>query len=406
MKVLLLCSLFQPEIAKCFNLKPSNAGGWISGIINGIKKYSDINLSYAVFMKNNHKNIQHQKINEIDYYLVEYAKKEDLDQFFSSASFDIYHLFGTENEFCIDVFEYLPLNKTLVYIQGIANECFYHYEANLSAYYKENFMHKIYFKMNLQDMKKRAEREMLIMEKAHFFCGRTEWDKSFLYKIQNTGKYYHLNETLRDDFYCSAKWDVNKMNPHTIFVTQASYPLKGAHLIVEIINILKNEYPDIHCYIGGTNLMKSQGLATKLHFSYASIIQNMIKKYNLENNVIFVGNKTSKEIVDYMQNSNVFLLASSIENSPNSLQEAMLIGTPCVASYVGGVDSLVTSKDQAILYPYDDPTRAAYEISNIFKDTSYAQHLSVNAIARAEELTNKEENAKTLYDIYKDMCSC
>lgn len=46
---------------------------------------------------------------------------------------------------------------------------------------------------------------------------------------------------------------------------------------------------------------------------------------------------------------------------------------------------------------------AAYELSKIFEDNKYAEELSKNAIARAEILTDRENNAKTLYSIYQDM---
>ena len=100
-----------------------------------------------------------------------------------------------------------------------------------------------------------------------------------------------------------------------------------------------------------------------------------------------------------MAHSNAFLLASSIENSPNSLQEAMLLGVPCVSSFVGGTGSIVTSSNQVALYAYDDPMLAAYELSKIFEDNKYAKELSKNAIARAEILTDRENNAKTLYSM-------
>ena len=81
----------------------------------------------------------------------------------------------------------------------------------------------------------------------------------------------------------------------------------------------------------------------------------------------------------------------------------MLLGMPCVSSFVGGVNTLVDSTDEVVMYPFDDPMRAAYEISKIFEDQEYAKKLSSHAIKRAEVLTDKEVNAKALYDIYCDM---
>ena len=49
MKVLLICSILGEGTGSYFHRQESNLGGWISGIINGMKNYSDVELSYAVF---------------------------------------------------------------------------------------------------------------------------------------------------------------------------------------------------------------------------------------------------------------------------------------------------------------------------------------------------------------------
>ncbi len=46
-----------------------------------------------------------------------------------------------------------------------------------------------------------------------------------------------------------------------------------------------------------------------------------------------------------------YLLCSSIENSPNSLGEAMLTGVPCAAAAVGGVPSMLSEKEGELFDP-------------------------------------------------------
>lgn len=45
-----------------------------------------------------------------------------------------------------------------------------------------------------------------------------------------------------------------------------------------------------------------------------------------------------------MLNANMFLLPSAIENSPNALGEAQMLGVPCVSSRVGGVEDMILIK--------------------------------------------------------------
>lgn len=403
MKVLLLCSAMREGIGKYFNRKEENVSGWISGTVTGLQNYNEISLSFAAFSKSKKSAIEKKEVDGVTYFCISYKNDLILKEFFETYSFDIYHLFGAENAFSYDVFPFLPLEKTLLYIQGIMSETINHYKANCDNFKQSGFLFNKYLDVNINILKKHAKKEMEIFQKCKYIAGRTDWDRSFVYKINSKAKYYYLSESLRDIFYTAEKWNKDEITPHSIFVTQAGYPIKGAHMIVEIIKILKQYYSDVKCTICGTNLMTSDSLATKLNVSYASFIQKLITEYHLEKNIEFVGGKSGEEVAEMMAHSNAFLLASSIENSPNSLQEAMLLGVPCVSSFVGGTGSIVTSSNQVALYAYDDPMLAAYELSKIFEDNKYAEKLSKNAIARAEILTDRENNAKTLYSIYQDM---
>lgn len=60
-----------------------------------------------------------------------------------------------------------------------------------------------------------------------------------------------------------------------------------------------------------------------------------------------------KQMVQQYLNANVFVLASAVENSPNSLNEAMITGTPCIVSYVGGIGNRMRMGEDGFLYPQD-----------------------------------------------------
>lgn len=52
-------------------------------------------------------------------------------------------------------------------------------------------------------------------------------------------------------------------------------------------------------------------------------------------------------------NANVFICPSSLENSPNSLGEAQILGTPCLASYVGGIPDMMFG-NEGYLYRFEE----------------------------------------------------
>ena len=101
--------------------------------------------------------------------------------------------------------------------------------------------------------------------------------------------------------------------------------------------------------------------------------------------------------------ANVYVLPSSVENSPNSLGEAMLLGVPCIASYAGGIPSMAEDKKEARLVPACDVDALASAIAGIFDDDIYAGLLGENAAARAKLTFDREANSRMLKWIYEEV---
>lgn len=213
--------------------------------------------------------------------------------------------------------------------------------------------------------------------------------------------YFSFKEYLREEFFMS-KWDLNKCEPHSIFISQGTYPIKATHMVVEIIKVLKKSFPDVKCYVSGRNLLESKSIATKLKISYSSYIQKLIAKYDLKNNIIFVNPLDAREMIEYMNKSRIYLLPSSIENSSNSLQEAMALGIPIVASYVGGIANYCVHEKNSLLYQFDAPYMAAYYISKLFDDDEKSLELSAQSIQDINYIYSRD-NISDLLSIYNQI---
>ena len=108
-------------------------------------------------------------------------------------------------------------------------------------------------------------------------------------------------------------------------------------------------------------------------------------------------------MADMYTKSNIFVSPSSIENSPNSLGEAQLIGTPVIASYVGGVPDMAKHEKTALLYRFEEYEMLAHFIVRIFANDSLAKSLSENGRITAEKRHDKKLNTTTMLDIYRDI---
>ena len=133
-----------------------------------------------------------------------------------------------------------------------------------------------------------------------------------------------------------------------------------------------------------------------LHFTgYGKIVKRLIKKYHLKDKVTFLGLLTAVQMKEEYLRSNVFVCPSSIENSPNSLGEAQILGVPCVASYVGGIPDMMQGNEEN-LYRFEEIEMLAEKVCRIFSNGEKQVDMRRTAFARH----NPDENAKQLYKIY------
>ena len=110
-----------------------------------------------------------------------------------------------------------------------------------------------------------------------------------------------------------------------------------------------------------------------------------------------------KEILNRLLKTNVFVLPSVIENSSNSLAEAMLLGMPCVAANTGGTMDILEHKKEGFLYPYTEPAICAEYINRFLSDEKLCIEYGKNAREKALVRHNPEKNVRDIIEIYQDV---
>lgn len=415
MRILWIVNTIFPYPSEKMGYKKNVFGGWLLGLYNGIKKNKDI--CFAIATTYNGKELLKFNDDKTMYYLlpcknnIKYDKNlEDYwKKIVTDFKPDLVHIHGTEYAHGLAFQNACPNIKTVVSIQGLMSVHTNNYIANIT--YKD-----ILKNITLRDIikrdnifqqqysfEKRGQIEKQIIKNSTAIIGRTEWDYANTLVIAGVDKYYKCNETLRDSFY-NKNWDIKKIEKHSIFISQAGYPIKGFHMVLHAINILKKNYPDINVYIAGPNIVDMSTLKSKLKISgYTKYIISLIKKYELEPNIHFTGILSEEQMADKLLKSHVFIQASSIENSPNSLGEAMILGMPCVASNVGGTNTMLKDKEEGFLYPFGDYGLMAYYISEVFENDKLAINIGQKAKQHACNTHNKEKNVLNMLKIYEEI---
>ena len=100
------------------------------------------------------------------------------------------------------------------------------------------------------------------------------------------------------------------------------------------------------------------------------------------------------------KNSHIFICPSIIENSPNSIGEAQLLGLPCIAAYAGGIPDMVTHGKSGLLYCFEEIEMLACSIKRIFRDGDLALRLSEGGKVAASERHDRVKITETMIAIY------
>ena len=101
--------------------------------------------------------------------------------------------------------------------------------------------------------------------------------------------------------------------------------------------------------------------------------------------------------------SSVFVCPSIVENSPNSLCEAMLLGMPVVASRAGGIPSLIQADKEGVIFEKANVESLADGILQIWDEPVIADVFGDNARKRALEVHDPDANYKRLVEIYTEI---
>ena len=235
------------------------------------------------------------------------------------------------------------------------------------------------------------------LQKARHIIGRTDWDLACVRRINPEAKYHFCNETLRQPFYQGA-WRYDSCRKHRIFASSCAYPVKGFHYLLEAFGQIVKTYPDATLAVPGKSFLTANRLRRT---NYQKYLADLAEQYGVEDKIEFLGSLSGEEMKQAFLDANVFVLPSTIENSPNSLGEAMLLGVPCVAADVGGVTTMMRHRLEGEVYPSTAPYMLAFYVENIFAQGEAAEAVGAAARAHPGVTHDPEKNLADLLEIYE-----
>ena len=419
MKVLWLCNLPPEPVAADMGRPAARGGGWLTGLLQTMEKQPGVSLMICFPLFGEQTPVR-GKIGKTEYngfpspvsQLLRYrpALEEAFRQILQEFAPDVVHIFGTEYPHTLAMVNAFGRpDRTLIHIQGLCSVCAEHYLAGLPARVQRCWTVRDLLRWdNIEKQQKkfvkRGEYEREAIRKTNHFGVRTVWDSACVGQIHPGAARHHLGESLREPFY-EGHWRLEGCESHRIFVSQWNYPIKGFHFLLKALPLILRQYPDTKVFAAGEDSLKDSSFRAKLRrSSYFQYLRQLLLSPGLLDHVFFVGGCDADQMREQFEKAHVFVSPSVLENSSNSIGEAMLTGTPVVASRTGGTESLLEHGKEGLLYQCDSAEMLAYSVCRIFGDDTLAQELSANARSRAQETHDREKNAREVLAVYEELC--
>ena len=387
----------------------NTSGGWMAAILGRMLKETDFKFACAAF--GGTKTVQISRDDRIDCFIIPKGKHDSGSPLERSLRMcrdlvnewkpDLIHINGTEGPYGLLTARGLVKCPTVISLQGLLGPCseWYHYFGNRSL----SDVIRMHRWLEIPAMRghcwaywnirKRAKREREIIRGNRFFMGRTAWDCAYLRAINPSAAYYQEERMLREAFWYK-RWCLDESRRHRIIFTNVGHPRKGTEILLDAVKLLKHDYPGIQAAFAGTISRRS---------GYGRYIRRRIDE--LGDATIELGPLNAGQMADELAKSHIFVSPSYIDNSPNAVCEAQLVGMPVVSTYTGGVPSLIEDGVTGLFFPTGDAPMLAARLREVFEDDGLAVRLGSQAQNVACKRHNSNSIVQQVLKIYEDVLS-
>lgn len=411
MRVLWIVNTVLPDLANHLGVKTGASGTWMINLSKDLSEQDDIELAVACvygdrFLECDVKHIKYFCIpgngKTMLFYNENLVKYWDMIE--ERFNPDIIHYHGTEYSHGISYLRKYPNKKKILTIQGIIEKTSMNHWGGLplSVVLRYRTLKEWLHFNGMIERKIIARRnvkyENEIIRSVQYATGRTDWDKFYMESVNPSIKYFRCYYDLREEFYHAEKWNINRINRHVIYAsTSAQVPMKGGHIVIEALNLVKKRIPDVRVVFLASKQEEGKLVPTS---GYTKYIADLIKKYQLQDNVTFVGSQNTEGVIHLMQSSHITLVPSAIENASATLREAMHLGAPCISAFRGGMVNLIRDGESGYQYDYTEYEYLAGRIVEMLENDELCKKFSQNAITRSAAWHDKERNKEDYLQLY------
>jgi len=158
--------------------------------------------------------------------------------------------------------------------------------------------------------------------------------------------------------------------------------------VTNLISVIKNTSYNLKLFIIGDGPQKQT-------------LKNLSIRLNLENKVIFFGNKKFEETIGILKISDIFVNPSYTEGLPTSVIEAALCKKAIIATNVGGTSEIITDQKNGFLIEPKNIKQLKEKLEILINDVATRERFGNNAYNEIKDKFDWEKSIEKYLAIFK-----
>jgi len=156
---------------------------------------------------------------------------------------------------------------------------------------------------------------------------------------------------------------------------RAFHDIYNPSLAIKVVSLLSKSFPSVRLVMIGPD--KGDGsLQTMIALAHQLGVQDRL---------IYTGQIPKQEIPNRLDQGDIFLNTTRVDNTPISVLEAMACGLCVVSTNVGGIPYLIDDESTGLMVPSDDPSSMAAAIVRIMQEPGLSGRISERARQKVQE---------------------
>jgi glycosyltransferase involved in cell wall biosynthesis len=133
------------------------------------------------------------------------------------------------------------------------------------------------------------------------------------------------------------------------------------------------------------------------------VLEEMAEQWQIRDRVSFLGHVEHDKIIQEMEKSNLLVIGSRMDTSPNVITEAHAVGLPVIGTAAGGIPDMIDDGRDGFIVPIDDSEAMALLMEHLLSDPQRCEEMGRAGKKKVRELNDPVQVAEKHVDFYREI---